>query len=188
MDFIDWRKSPEKIKVGSEAVPPDASRRRDKRYRDHIEELIHEAQERGDFDNLPGAGKPLNLDDDPYAGDKKLAYHVLRSNGFAPAEVELAKEIRSERERAEAKLAKLIHRSKTLRTRRVPPFPSERRAFNTAVENAATEYERVLRELNRKILDLNLITPAPMHMRFLEVEQLVQHFRDACPLFEDARR
>lgn len=34
-------------------------------YESWIDRQIREAQERGEFDNLPGAGKPLSLDDDP---------------------------------------------------------------------------------------------------------------------------
>ncbi len=34
-------------------------------YESWIDRQIREAQERGEFDNLPGAGKPLQLDDDP---------------------------------------------------------------------------------------------------------------------------
>lgn len=186
MDFIDWRKSPDKLKINAESAESAPGRRRGKHFRDYVEEQIHEAQERGAFSNLPGEGKPLKLDDDSSAGDRAMGYHVLKNNGLAPAEVELAKEIRTARERAEAKLAKIVHQSKTLRARRVPPFPSERRAFNIVAQNAAAEYERTLRELNRKILTLNLMAPSPMHQPFLEVEKLVQEFREACPLFESA--
>ncbi len=186
MDFIDWRKSPEKIHLKSEAANPHSGRPRGRRFHDYVEEIIHEAQERGDFDNLAGTGKPLNLDDNPYAGDKSLGYRLLKNNDCLPTELELAKEIRTERERAEAKLAKIIHRGETLRARRVPPFPSEKRAFNAAVKKTTAEYEQVLRELNRKILTLNLTVPSTMHQPFIEVEPLVQNFRDACPLFEDA--
>jgi DnaJ family protein C protein 28 len=184
MDFIDWRKAPDKIKTDAEAANANANRWRGKRYRDYVEELIQEAQERGEFSNLPGMGKPLNLEDDSYAGDNAMAYHLLKSNGFAPAEIELAKEIRTERERAEAKLAKIVHQGKVLRARRVPPFASERRAFNVAVEKAAAEYEKTLRELNRKILTLNLTAPPIMHQPLLAVEPLVRQFRESCPLFD----
>jgi hypothetical protein len=64
MDFIDWRKSPDKIKIGSEPEKTNANRVRGKWYRDYVEELIQEAQARGDFSNLPGMGKSLNLEDD----------------------------------------------------------------------------------------------------------------------------
>jgi DnaJ family protein C protein 28 len=70
-----------------------------------------------------------------------------------------------------------------LRSRRVPPFASEKRAFNAAVEKAAVEYEKTLRELNRKILTLNLMTPPVMHQTMFDVEKLMQDFRESCPLF-----
>ena len=185
MDYIDWRKSPETIHLESESTRLQAARPRGRKFRDYVEEIIHEAQERGDFDNLAGIGKPLKLEHDPYAGDKELGYRILKNNDTLPAELELAREIRVERERIEAKTARIVHRGETLRTRRVPPFPSERRAFNLSVEKMATEYEQVLRELNRKILTLNLIVPTSMHQSFIEVETVVQEFRDACPLFEE---
>ncbi|MBW1766097.1 MAG: DUF1992 domain-containing protein, partial [Deltaproteobacteria bacterium] len=33
-------------------------------YKKIVERKIKEAEERGEFDNLPGQGKPLDLDDD----------------------------------------------------------------------------------------------------------------------------
>jgi len=188
MDFVDWRKSPKEVRSEKDIPQNNTKRLRGRRYYDYIDELIQKAQERGDFDNLPGAGKPLKLDDESFAGDKALGYHLLKSNNFAPAEIELAKEIRIERERAEAKLAKIIHQGKSLRSRRVPPFPSQKRAFNAAVEKAATEYEETLRDLNRKILNLSLTAPSQMHQPFIEVDRLVQNFREACPPFEDESR
>src|SRR5436305_5940413 len=105
MDFIDWRKAPEKNNTSQNSE--NSTRRRGRKYYDYIEELIQEAQEKGEFSNLQGTGKPLQLHDDPYAGDKAMAYHILKSNGFAPPEIELANEIRKERERAEAKLKRV---------------------------------------------------------------------------------
>lgn len=59
------------------------------------EKRIEEAMERGDFDNLPGAGKPLQLDDDPNVpAELKMAYKILRNAGVVPAEVETHREIR----------------------------------------------------------------------------------------------
>ena len=181
MDFKDWRKSPDKNAAEEEA--PKVNKFHGKLYYHYVDEQIRQAQERGEFENLQGFGKPLNLDSNPYVGDKALGYNLLKSNGFAPAEIELAKEIRSEFERAEAKIAKLRRQGQALRTRAVRPFPSEKRAYNAAVEKAATEYEQTLRNLNRKILTLNLTAPSPMHQPMFEVEKLVQKFRKSCPLF-----
>lgn len=61
-----------------------------------IEEKIREAMEKGEFDNLPGKGKPIDLD--AYFAtpdDVRLAFSVLKSAGCLPAEVELQKEIES---------------------------------------------------------------------------------------------
>jgi DnaJ family protein C protein 28 len=187
MDFIDWRKPPQENNTNSQASE-NVGRRRGRRYQDYVEELIQEAQERGEFSNLPGMGKPLQLDDDTYAGDKAMGYHLLKSNGFAPTEVELANAIRKEREGAEAKLKRIVHQGQILRSRRVLSFASEKRAFNTSVVKAASAYDTLLRELNRKILTLNLVAPAAMHQPLLEVEPLVQQFRQSCPLFEDVTR
>ena len=39
-----------------------------------IDQQIREAQERGEFDNLPGKGKPLDLAPNPYAQEQELAF------------------------------------------------------------------------------------------------------------------
>ena len=183
MDFVDWRKIKDKTEADQEVKPRKLGRYRGKMYRDYIDELIREAEERGEFDNLPGAGKPLNIDENVYAGDKAMGYSLLKNNGHAPPEIELMREIKAERERAEAKLARVKSWSRALRTRRNPPTDADKRAFNAAVEKAATEYDEALRKLNRKILTLNLSVPTPMHQQMLNVERLVQEFRESCPLF-----
>ena len=63
------------------------------------EERIRDAIQRGEFDNLPGRGKPLNLEDDRHIPDDlRLAYKVLRNAGCLPPELELKKEIRKAEE------------------------------------------------------------------------------------------
>jgi len=58
------------------------------------EERIREAIERGEFDNLPGSGKPLKLEDDRHiADDLRLAYKILKNANCLPPELELKKEI-----------------------------------------------------------------------------------------------
>lgn len=58
------------------------------------ERRIAEAQSRGDFDDLPGAGRPLDLDDDRLVPEElRLAYRILKNAGFVPPEVETLNEI-----------------------------------------------------------------------------------------------
>ena len=58
------------------------------------EQRILEAQKRGEFNNLSGAGEPLRLEDDSYIPeDLKMAYKVLKNAHCLPPEIELKKDI-----------------------------------------------------------------------------------------------
>jgi len=58
------------------------------------EARIQEAVERGEFDHLPGAGKPLTLDDDTLVPEAlRTAYRLLKNAGYVPPEVTLRREI-----------------------------------------------------------------------------------------------
>jgi len=60
-----------------------------------VEERIKNAQKKGDFNNLPGSGKPLDLDDDScVAEDLRLAYKILKNADFVPPEIEIKNEIK----------------------------------------------------------------------------------------------
>ena len=60
-----------------------------------VEERIKNAQKKGDFENLSGSGKPLDLDDDScVAEDLPLAYKILKNADFAPPEIEIKNEIK----------------------------------------------------------------------------------------------
>ncbi len=59
-----------------------------------VEERIRKAQQKGDFSNLPGSGKPLEMDDDRHvAEDLRLAHKILKNADCLPPEIELKKEI-----------------------------------------------------------------------------------------------
>ncbi len=60
------------------------------------EQRILEAQREGAFDNLPGKGKPLELEDLSWVPeDLRIGYHVLKNAHVLPPEVELLKDIHS---------------------------------------------------------------------------------------------
>lgn len=180
MDFKDWRQSA--TRPETEQVRASGGRFHSRRFSDYIEEQIRTAEGRGEFRNLRGMGQPLNIDSNPYAGERAVGYSLLKSNGYAPAEIELARDIRLEQERLDALRTALIRRGCELRQQRSVLFASEKRAYNKAVHRALDEYETGLRELNRKILTLNLSAPAALHRSPLVVEQLVSQFRELCPL------
>lgn len=67
------------------------------------EQRIREACERGAFDNLPGAGRPLELEDDSHIPeDLRMAYKLLKNAGYVPEEVADRKEAQSIVEALEA--------------------------------------------------------------------------------------
>ena len=58
------------------------------------EQKLAEAAKAGEFESLPGAGKPLPLDDDAHVPeDLRVAYRILRNAGFVPPEVQSLREI-----------------------------------------------------------------------------------------------
>ncbi|HET9533669.1 MAG TPA: DUF1992 domain-containing protein [Blastocatellia bacterium] len=59
-----------------------------------IEDQISKAIARGEFDNLPGKGKPLDLDwYFSMPEDVRMGYSILRNNRVLPQEAEMLKEI-----------------------------------------------------------------------------------------------
>ena len=97
------------------------------------EAKIAEAARAGAFDNLPGAGRPLELDDDRMIPEEcRMAYRILRNAGFVPAEIEARHEAASlrrllatatgegEKSRAAARLALLEAGLEAARGRSLP--------------------------------------------------------------------
>ncbi|RWR01835.1 hypothetical protein ED28_11460 [[Pantoea] beijingensis] len=51
------------------------------------------AQEKGEFDNLAGQGKPLILDDNSHVpAELRTAYRLLKNSGYLPPELEMRRE------------------------------------------------------------------------------------------------
>ena len=59
-----------------------------------VEEMIKKAQERGEFDNLPGKGKPIDLTEYfEMPEEVRVAQAMLKNAGMTSREVDLLKEI-----------------------------------------------------------------------------------------------
>lgn len=58
-----------------------------------VERHISDAQRKGEFDNLPGSGEPLMLDDDSHIPPElRAGYRLLKNAGCLPAELEQRRE------------------------------------------------------------------------------------------------
>lgn len=55
-----------------------------------IEEKIQEAIRKGEFDNLPGAGRPLQLEDASGVPEElRTSYKLLKNAGMIPEEMQI---------------------------------------------------------------------------------------------------
>lgn len=63
-------------------------------YETLIEQRIRDARARGEFDDLPGAGQPMALDDDLLVPeDVRVAHRILKNAGYVPPEAQQLSEI-----------------------------------------------------------------------------------------------
>jgi hypothetical protein len=120
-----------------------------------VEKKIREAMEKGEFDNLPGKGAPLDLSENPFEDPELRTVHrLLRNAGFAPAWIEERKAIEAELEKARTLLSRA------------------RKLYGDELKRP--EWERVVRdfretalELNARIKLYNLKAPAAVFQRNL---------------------
>ena len=67
------------------------------------EKRIAEAIERGEFDNLRGAGRPLDLGEDAHVpAELRAIYRVLKNSGYLPPELVHGQALRAARQQVAA--------------------------------------------------------------------------------------
>lgn len=72
-----------------------------------IEEIIRRALEEGQFDDLPGKGQPLQLDQNPHQDPEwRAAQTMLKSGGFSLPWIESLREIEAELQEARTSLVR----------------------------------------------------------------------------------
>lgn len=135
--------------------PADESKERDahpmrrvtaRNFESLIDQQMREAEAAGQFRDLPGAGKPLDLGDDKDVPEElRVGFRMLKGAGYAPPWIELQKSIRE----AQDDLARWLTRA----NERWPRLGEGDRAALRA------EYEGLLRDLNRQIGNYNLTAP-----------------------------
>lgn len=172
---------PQSARHGRDARARLSEKARRRVWMDMVEEQIREAQERGAFDNLSGAGKPLVIDENPEAGAKALAYSLMKANNVAPPEIALGREVDEDLARAEALVAALGRRRDHLIRRRIPAFASERRAYDALRTRTERQVAETLRAAHSKVLSLNIIAPGALHRPLVDVEARLTAFRAEFP-------
>jgi hypothetical protein len=131
-----------------------------------IDRQIREAMDEGKFDDLPHQGRPLPNDDNPYAAEWGLAYHVLRNAGVAPPWIEADKEVRAILERRDTILARAAAGP--------PPSVIARARGRAAIED-------LVAAANAAIARVNVGAPSPrQHRRPLVLADELARYDEAC--------
>ncbi len=138
----------EEHQLPEEAQQQNTLAQKEQERSDLIEQRIQEAMANGEFDNLPGKGKPFAFATNPYLDSgQELAFSLLKNNGIAPEWIERDKEIRREIEAARQCLGEVWQKYQT-------------QVINEwAWQRAIAQFEESLKKINRKIDDFNLIVP-----------------------------
>lgn len=88
---------------GSSDTPP--RKPAEQTWENWVEERIREAQQAGLFDNLPGVGKPLRWQRNPFApADQQLAFDLVQNAGYTLPWIEEGREIDDRIARARRRL------------------------------------------------------------------------------------
>jgi DnaJ family protein C protein 28 len=122
----------------------------------NIEEHLRKAIEEGKFDNLPGKGEPLRLDEaNPHADPEwELAYRMLKESGFSLPWIETLHEIEKDIDVALEELQRawkwrIIYLSADV--------PDEKASAEW--ERSQDVFKNKLASLNKRIRDYNLQVP-----------------------------
>ena len=130
------------------------------------EKKLREAIERGEFDNLPGKGEPIDLRENPFEDpDLRVVHRLLRNAGFAPAWIEERKDIDAELELATTTLRRAWHL-----------FGEGGKAVSEHEWQRNTrEFREKVAELNERIKLYNLKAPAAVfHRRVIDPDKVIE--------------
>jgi DnaJ homolog subfamily C member 28 len=130
------------------------------------EKMLREAIEKGEFDNLPGKGEPIDLRENPFEDpDLRAVHRLLRNAGFAPAFIEERKSIDAELEAARAKLA---------RAWRLFGTGGKAQSEGDWARNV-NEFREKIAELNQRVRVYNLKAPgAVFHRNIIDADKTIE--------------
>ncbi len=133
-----------------------------------VEQKIREAMKEGEFDDLPGTGQPLNLDENPFEDPSlRMAHRLLRNNGFTLPWIAERTEIEAAIDEARAGLARARDELQEVRRSRraAPQVEADHQHFLNA-------FRRQVADINRRIAAYNLRAPsAAFHRMPLDAER-----------------
>ncbi|EYU38588.1 hypothetical protein MIMGU_mgv1a020158mg, partial [Erythranthe guttata] len=134
-----------------------------------VEQRVWHAMEEGQFENLPGKGKPLDLTSNPHVDPAEdTLYRILNKNGCAPEWIELNKEIRNSVASWRLALKKAwVHYNN-----------KGDHSHDSKWLKSSEALKLQLRDLNNKVFRYNLIVPFGRQMLGFKWEREVDRLKE----------
>ncbi|KAL3326648.1 hypothetical protein AABB24_037373 [Solanum stoloniferum] len=159
IDVVNDRKLPAELRGQRDAVRSETD------IINVVEQRIWHSMEEGQFENLPGKGKPLDLNTNPHADPAEdTLYRILSRNKCAPEWVELNKEIRNRVVEWRSALKRAwTHRGSV---------------DDSAWIEASESLKLQIRDINNKVFRYNLIVPFGRQMLGLKWEKEMDRLKE----------
>ncbi len=127
----------------------------------NIEDQIRRAMEEGQFDNLPGKGKPLKLEENAFEDPAwRMAKKIMKDAGFSLPWIESLKEIEEGLETARASLRRAwTWRQEGLAAKQSYVY------MQAEWQRAESAFREKIAALNKRIFSYNLEVPSPQFQR-----------------------
>lgn len=154
----DARTRAQKYAEGKGEPPAKPARTRsESEWRDAVGEAIENAMREGEFDSLPGKGKPLKLERDPFAPEgSEMAWGILKNNDLTPGWIGARNDLLREVEVWRARLHAIVERFAREAT---SASGAQREATIVRWSTQRQGIEEEMQKLNQRIRDLNLQQP-----------------------------
>ncbi|MCD7469369.1 hypothetical protein HAX54_008339 [Datura stramonium] len=159
IDAVNDRKLPPELRGQRDAVRSETD------IINVVEQRIWHSMVEGQFENLPGKGKPLDLNTNPHADPAEdTLYRILSRNKCAPEWVELNKEIRN----------RVIEWRSTLKK----AWTHRGSANDSQWIEASESLKLQMRDINNKVFRYNLIVPFGRQMFGLKWEKEMDRLKE----------
>lgn len=143
-----------------------------------MDDILKDAMQKGEFDNLPGAGKPLKLNDDPHTpAELRLAYKILKDNDLPPDWIAAGKDVDAGRDKLLAEMRAALRRYRgALNDAARSDQPEQTRIkVDAAWQTTLTALRDSSKALNRQALNFNLKAPQGVaHKSMFDFERELQ--------------
>jgi len=141
----------------------------------NIDEQIRQAMQRGEFDNLPGKGKPLDLSQNPHEDPGwRITYRMLKENGYTLPWIETRRSIEVDFDNDLKSLRRSWEWRVAATSRQDLVFAEEE------WQRALQKFHQAVFMLNKRIRNYNLEVPSnQFQRRLINAEQEIRKIINA---------